>query len=630
LVYLLGGMGVTAFCFLQNVATKDVHFSLDNWGWCGYLGHMTRRGGAVHVATTRRRYKGRLYETHLLRRTYREGGRVKHQTLGNISHLPPRVIEIIRAALRGQEFLPVDEGLEILRTLPHGDVAAVLGSLRKIGLESLLASRRCRSRDLVVAMIVARVLDPCSKLATARGLRADTAFSVLGEVLGVESVDEDDLYRAMDWLIERHGRIETKLARKHLSEGSVVLYDATSSYYTGTHCSLVKFRHPRDGKKDFGQILYGLLTSSEGCPVAVEVFEGNVGDPKTLGVQISKIRRRFGLKRVVLVGDRGMITDARIREELRPVEGLDWITALRAPAIRRLAEEGVLQLSLFDQQDLAQITSPEFPGERLIACRNPLLADERARKRQALLEATEKELERIVVATRRQKRALKGKEKIGLRVGKVINRYKVEKHFNLRITDDTFTYERDTEKIAAEAALDGIYIIRTSVPEEAFDAETTVRTYKSLSLVERAFRSLKMVDLKVRPIHHRVEQRVRAHILLCMLAYYVEWHMRRALAPMLFDDEEKELAEALRDSVVSPARRSPRADRKASRKRTDDDEPVHSFQTLLKNLATIAKNRVRTPATKITDTSAAEFDVLTTPTPLQHRIFDLLDVPLTL
>jgi transposase len=584
---------------------------------------MTTRGGAVHVATTRRRHKGRLYETHLLRRTYREGGKVKHQTLGNISHLPAHLIEIIRAALRGQEFLPVTEAFEIRRTLPHGHVAAVLGSLRKIGLDSLLASRRCRSRDLVVAMIVARVLDPCSKLATARGLRADTAFSALGEELGVDSVDEDDLYEAMDWLIERQGRIESKLAKKHLNEGSVVLYDATSSYYTGRRCSLAKFRHPRDGKKDFGQILYGLLCNREGCPVAVEVFEGNVGDPKTLGKQIAKIRDRFGLGRVVLVGDRGMITEARIREELEPVDGLDWITALRAPAIRKLAEEGALQLSLFDRRDLAEITSPQYPGERLIACRNPFLAQERARKREALLQATEKELDKIVVATRRERQPLRGKAKIGLRVGRVINRYKVAKHFKLKINDDGFTYERDTVKIAAEAALDGIYIIRTSVPKDAFDAQTTVRTYKSLSLVEQAFRSLKLTDLKVRPIHHRLEQRVRAHIFLCMLAYHVEWHMRRALAPVLFDDEERELAEALRDSVVSPARRSSGCRRKVSRKRTDDGVPVHSFRTLLKDLATIAKNRIQP---KIADGSAGEFDVLTTPTPLQRRIFDLLDV----
>jgi transposase len=523
----------------------------------------------------------------------------------------------------------VAEGLQIRRSLPYGHVAAVLGTVGKVGLDSVVSSRRCRSRDLVVAMIVARVLDPCSKLATARGLRADTAFSALGEELGVESVDEDDLYEAMDWLLKRQGRIESKLASKHLSEGSVVLYDATSSYYTGRRCPLAKFRHPRDGKKDFGQILYGLLCNREGCPVAVEVFEGNVGDPKTLGVQISKIRRRFGLGRVVLVGDRGMITDARIREELEPVEGLDWITALRAPAIRKLAEEGALQLSLFDRRDLAQISSPQYPGERLIACRNPFLAEERARKREALLQATEKELDRIVVATQRESRALKGKGKIGLRVGKVINRHKVAKHFKLKITDDAFTYERDTVRIATEAALDGIYIIRTSVPEEAFDAETTVRTYKSLSLVEQAFRSLKLIDLKVRPIHHRLEQRVRAHVFLCMLAYYVEWHMRRALAPILFDDEDRQLAEALRDSVVSPARRSPRSERKAWSKRTDDGMPVHSFRTLLKDLATIAKNRVRTCGPKQADVSAAEFDVLTTPTPLQGRTFDLLGVRIT-
>jgi len=522
--------------------------------------------------------------------------------------------------------LPVTEALEIRRSLPHGHVAAVLGTLRKIGLERLLASRRSRSRDLAVAMVVARVLDPCSKLATARGLRADTAFSALGEELGLESVDEDDLYEAMDWLVERQVRIESKLAKRHLSEGSVVLYDATSSYYTGRRCSLAKFRHPRDGKKDFGQILYGLLCNREGCPVAVEVFEGNVGDPMTLGVQISKVRDRFGLGRVVLVGDRGMITEARIREELEPVEGLDWITALRAPAIRKLADEGALQLSLFDERDLAQITSPQYPGERLIACRNPLLAEERSRKRESLLKSTEKELDKIVAATRRKSRPLRGKAKIGVRVGRVINHYKVAKHFKLKITDDGFTYERDTVKIASEAALDGIYIIRTSVPEDAFDAETTVRTYKNLSLVEQAFRSLKLIDLKVRPIHHRLEQRVRAHVFLCMLALYVEWHMRRALAPVLFDDEQREVAEALRDSVVSPARRSPKSLRKASRKRTDEGVPVHSFRTLLKDLATIAKNRVRACGTKKVEASRAEFDVLTTPTPMQRRIFDLLGV----
>jgi transposase len=536
------------------------------------------------------------------------------------------LIEIIRAALRGKEFLPVTEAFEIRRSLPHGHVAAVLGTLREIGLERLVASRRSKSRDLVVAMVVARVLDPCSKLATARGLKADTAASTLGEELGLESVDEDDLYEAMDWLLERQGRIESKLASKHLREGSVVLYDATSSYYTGKHCSLAKFRRPRDGKKDFGQILYGLLCNREGCPVAVEVFEGNVGDPMTLSAQISKIRDRFGLGRVVLVGDRGMITEARIREELRPVEGLDWITALRAPAIRKLADEGALQLSLFDERDLAEISSPQYPRERLIACRNPFLAEERSRKRESLLESTEKELDKIVAATRRKSRPLRGKAKIGVRVGRVINSRKVAKHFKLRITDEGFTYERDTAKIASEAALDGIYIIRTSVPEDAFDAEATVRTYKSLSLAEQAFRSLKLIDLKVRPIHHRLEQRVRAHVFLCMLALYVEWHMRRALAPVLFDDEDKETAEALRDSVVSPARRSPGAERKALSKRTEDGMPVHSFRTLLKDLATIVKNRVRPCGTKQVEGARAEFDVLTTPTPMQHRIFDLLGV----
>lgn len=590
---------------------------------------MPARSGTVHVATTSRRYKGKVYTSHLLRRTYREGGKVRHETLGNISHLPPELIEIIRNGLRGERYVATSEALEICRSLPHGHVAAVMGTLRKIGLDGVVASRRSRERDLVVAMIVARVIDPISKLATARGLNAATACSSLGSLLGIDAVDEEDLYAAMDWLVEHQGRIENKLARKHLDDGCVVLYDVSSSYYTGRHCSLAEFGHNRDGKRGFPQIVYGLLCDRRGCPIAVEVFEGNTGDPTTLGLQLRKIRRRFGIRRVVLVGDRGVITEARIREELKPVEGLDWITALRAPAIRKLAEAGIVEQSLFDERDLAQIHSPNYPGERLIACRNPFLAEERGRKREELLQATEKELDRIVVATRREKRRLRGKDRIALRVGKMINRRKMAKHFRLTITDTDFSYERDRERVAAEAALDGIYIIRTSVSEAEFTAEMTVRAYKDLSLVESAFRSLKTVDLKVRPIYHRLPNRVRAHVFLCVLAYYVEWHMRRALAPILFDDEDKEFAESLRASIVAPALRSPKARSKARTKRTAGDEPVHSFQTLLKDLATLAKNRVRPRRVKIGSSTAAEFEMLTTPTPHQHRAFELLEIRLS-
>jgi transposase len=382
----------------------------------------------------------------------------------------------------------------------------------------------------------------------------------------------------MDWLVARQGWIERKLAKRHLRDGSLILYDLTSTYYTGDHCSLAKFGHNRDGKKRFPQVLWGLLCNGEGCPVAVEVFEGNVADSKTLASQIRKTRERFGLERVVVVGDRGVITEAQIRKELSPVDGLDWISALRAPAIRALAQAGAIQLSLFDERDLAEITSPEYPGERLIACRNPLLAEERTRKREELLQATERELDKIAAATKRPRRKLTGKERIGLRVGKILNLYKVGKHFKLEITDEGFSYERATGKIAAEAALDGIYVIRTSVPAEGLNAENTVRAYKDLSKVERAFRSLKTVDLNVRPIRHRLADRVRAHILLCMLAYYVEWHMRRSLASILFDEEEREVAEALRNSIVCPARRSPtgkRAIRPPVRWNVPQNRPLH-------------------------------------------------------
>jgi len=585
---------------------------------------MATRNGPVHVATTRRTYNGKVYETHLLRRTYREGGKVKHQTVGNLSHLPPHIIDIIRRGLRG-DLPPEDGGFDILRSLPHGHVAAVLGVLRKIGLEQVIASQPSAERTLVVALVVMRVIRPGSKLATARRIRSESACCSLGLELGLESVREGDLYRAMDWLRKRQGRMEAKLARKHLRDGTLVLYDVSSSYYTGTHCELAEFGHSRDGKKGFPQIVYGLLCNAEGCPVATEVFAGNTGDPKTLGSQIAKIRDRFGVRRVVLVGDRGMITTKRIDEELRDIEGLDWITALRSGAIKKLAEQDVVQPELFDQRDLAEVHSPDYPNERLIVCRNPSLGRERARKREELLRATEEDLARIAAATRRPKRRLKGKDKIGLKVGKVLHRRKMAKHFILEIDEDRFAYRRNEAKIAGEAALDGLYVVRTSVPETCLDAESTVRAYKDLAKVERAFRSMKTVDLKVRPIYHWLADRVRAHVFLCMLAYYVEWHMREQLRPMLFDDHDKEGADALRASIVAPAQRSKAARTKDLTKHTEDGAPAHSFQTLLDDLGTLAKNRVRPRGA-----NDAEFHLLTIPTDLQRKAFDRLGVPIAM
>ena len=557
----------------------------------------------------------------LLREGWREGKKTRKRTIANLSSWPAQKVEMLRRLLRGDTLVPAGEGFQILRSLPHGHVAAVLGALRKVGLDKLIFSSPHDQKPLVVAMIVARIIDPASKLATARGFGHETASNSLGQVLGIEAVDEQALYASMDWLLKRQVAIEKKLAKRHLAETTLVLYDVTSTYFEGRSCSLARFGHNRDGKKGKLQIVIGLLCNPQGCPVAVEVFEGNQGDPGTLTSQIQKVRGRFALDRVVFVGDRGMLTDARITEELKPVEGLDWITALRAPAIQGLVEQGVLQPSLFDEMDLAEIRSPDYPNERLIVCRNPLLAQERRRKREELLQATEeRELDKVVQATQREKRRLKGADKIGLRVGKVVNRYKVGKHFRLEISEDAFRYERDEAKIAQEAALDGLYVIRTSVPANVLDAQQTVRTYKGLSVVERAFRSMKSVDLKIRPIHHHLADRVRSHVFLCMLAYYVEWHMRQALAPILFDDDDKAAGEALRESIVAPARRSPKARNKARTKRTEDGLPVHSFQSLLKDLGTITRNKV---------TVAGEtFDEVTMPTLVQQRAFELLEVPL--
>lgn len=561
----------------------------------------------------------------LLRESYRQDGQVKTRTLANLTHWPPAQLEALRRVLRGDTLVAPEDAFEIIRSLPHGHVAAVLGTLRRLGLDCLLAAQKSHQRDLVVAMIVARLLDPQSKLATARSWHPDTALTSLGQTLGGTAADARALYHAMDWLRRRQPQLEMALAKRHLREGTLALYDLTSTYFEGHTCPLAQFGHSRDGKKGKVQIVVGLVCNVEGCPVAVEVFEGNTGDPTTVAPVITKLRQRFHLRRVVLVGDRGLLTDARIREELKPVEGLDWITALRHPTIRALLDSGVLDLGNFVHTDLIELTAPAYPDERLIACYNATLADERGRTREALLQATERELETIRQATTRAKRRLTGQGNIALRVGKVLQRFKVGKHFTLEISEAGFHYSRNLQSIAAEAALDGLYVLRTSVSAEALDTASTVRAYKSLATVERAFRSLKTVDLYVRPIGHRLTERVRAHVLLCMLAYYVEWHMRQALAPLLFDDDDKAMAEAQRGSVVAPAQRSPRARRKAQTQQTDDGRPVHSFQTLLRDLGTITKNQLRFVHSPLETT-----EMVTTPTPLQQRALDLLQVPLKL
>ncbi|MFQ5601297.1 MAG: IS1634 family transposase [Candidatus Krumholzibacteriia bacterium] len=556
----------------------------------------------------------------LIRESYRVGGKVKTRTLANITHWEPARIEALRQLLKGHVPMGDAEQMEITRSRPHGHVAAVLGTLRKLGLERMLHSRPSRQRDLAVAMIVGRIVEPASKLATARALSKQTLTSSLGECLGLDDVNENDLYEALDWLRSRQPSIEKSLAKRHLQQGSLVLYDVTSTWLEGRSCPLAKLGYSRDRKKDKLQVVFGLLCEREGRPIGVEVFEGNTGDPRTLTSQILKVRERFELERVVFVGDRGMITEARIREELRGVEGLEWISSLRSPQIRKLVNDGMLQPSLFDEVDLAEIHHPKFPGERLIACRNPLLAAERARKRQEMLAATESKLEEIRKATKRESRPLRGKAAIGVRVGRVFARSKMGKHFRYTINDDSFEFERNHESIEREKALDGIYIVRTSLGEEDISAEEAVKTYKGLAVVERAFRSYKTVDLEVRPIFHYNSERVRAHIFLCMLAYYVEWHMRKALASMLFDDDDPDGAQAKRSSIVSPALVSDSAQAKASTKKTPQGLPVHSFRTLLADLATLTKNQVEHRPTGLS------FVSITRPTPLQQNVFDLLKV----
>ena len=573
----------------------------------------------MHVVRVRKVEKGKTYESVLLRQSYREGPRVKKRTLASLTALPAAAIDAVERILRGETLVAVDQALRVERSWPHGHVAAVLGTAQKLGLAALVDPMASRQRDLVMAMIAARVLQPASKLATTRLLDATS----LGPTLDVVDATEDELYSAMDWLLARQERIEARLAKRYLTSGGVVLYDLSSTYVEGEHCSLAKRGYSRDGKPGKEQIEFGLLTNGEGVPVAIEAFAGNTADPATFQGQVEKVRERFGVEEVIWVADRGMLTSAQV-EKLQDVVGAHWVTALRAPTIQQLVEAGSVQLSLFDTQNLAEVTDPRYPGERLIVCHNPLLAEKRARKRDDMLEATERELAKVAVMAQRGaaggRAGLRGAGAIGERVGRVVNKYQMAKHFTRTITDRSLTYARNEASIAREAALDGLYVLRTNVPQERLDTAGVVLSYKSLSHVEQAFRHFKLSDLEVRPIYHYTEPRVRTHLLVCMLAYWVQREMQQALAPLLFVDE----APPKRPDPVAPAPRSERALRKDRTQLTTEGFPVHSFRTLLATLGTLVKNRVvprgADPGTTL--------DLLTQPTPLQQRAFHLLGLQL--
>lgn len=574
---------------------------------------MNAKNRGVHVVTTSRSYKGKTYRNHLLRRSYRENGKVKKKTVANLTRLGDGIVELIRRALHGEDMVPASELFDVLRSPHHGHVDAVLTAVKRLGLETLIASRPSRERDLVIAMVVARILEPQSKLATTKWWGTTT----LPEMLEVGDATEDDLYAAMDWILKQQGRIEKKLAARHLSNDSMVLYDLTSSYFEGITCPLAALGYPRDGISGKLQVNYGLMTDRLGRPVSVSVFKGNTGDTKTLLPQIDKAKKSFGIERLVLVGDRGMITQTQI-DQLKDIAGIDWIGALRPEAIRKLVNDYSIQMELFDERNLFSIQHPDFPGERLVACRNPHLAKLRSEKRMALLEATRKDLEKVLGMVKRGK--LQGADKIGVRVGKVINKHKVAKHFVLDIGSKAFSFMIDEKNVAIEAALDGIYVIRTSLDEKRLGTEDAVRSYKLLAQVERAFRSFKSIDLNVRPIRHRLENRVRAHIFLCMLAYYVQWHMIEAWRPMLFCDEDL-AAKETRDPV-SPAKRSQSALKKAHSGQLENGERVHSFRTLLQNLGALVRNKCRR---KGASADEPVFDINTIPNPEEQKAFRLLD-----
>jgi transposase len=571
------------------------------------VGRKPRPSGAIHVVTNRRQGKHREYVTHLLRRSWREGGKVRNETVGNISHLPEEIVELVRAALKGERFVGFDERFAIQRSLPAGHVEALLLIARRLELARLIDRQASRERALCLAMIVQRVLAPGSKLAMTREFEQST----LASELSVGGACEDELYAALDWLLQRQQRIERALARRHLGEGTLVLYDVSSSYFEGRSCPLAQLGYSRDRKPGTLQIVYGLVCAPDGCPVAVEVFEGSLHDDKTLPAQVDKLKQRFGLSSVIVVSDRGMVTKANL-ELLSETDGAGWITALKAPQVKRLVKHGDLQLSLFDEHNLAEIASDDYPGERLVVCRNPLVAQDRARKREELLQATERALSEI--AHRAERGTLSGEAQIGLAVGAVWNRWRVKKHFELDISDTSLAFRRKRRQIEAEAALDGIYVLRTSAPAELLTTPDVVRVYKQLKEVERGFRTLKG-PLELRPIHHRLEDRVKAHVFLCTLAYYLTWHLRRALKPLLFDDEQP----PERPDPVAKASRSKAAERKAQTKRTATGEPCHSFQTLLTELSTRCRNTIRLP------TTGATFDQLTEPTTTQARALELIE-----
>jgi transposase len=575
---------------------------------------MPARTGAVHVATIKRVYKGKSYTTHLLRRSIRKGKTVTHQTLGNLSHLPDHVIDLIKRSLKGETFVPAADALRITRSLPHGHVEAVLKMIKKLGLDELIASEPSRRRHLVVAMIAERLIFPSSKLANTRHWHDTT----LAQELDVADATADQLYDAMDWLLERQSAIENKLAKRHLSDGALVLYDVTSSYYEGKTCPLARFGHDRDGKSGCPIIVYGALTDAEGRPVAVQVYPGNTGDPKTVPDQVETLTKRFGLSRVVLVGDRGMLTQTQI-DVLKKHPGLGWISALRSGSIRRLLADGLLVKKDLETERLAEISSPDFPGERLVACYNPLLAEQRRQKRQELLAATQAELEKLAVSVKRAAAKPETAAEIGVRAGKIINHYKMSKHFTLTIGDGSLEWVRKQEEITKEELLDGIYVVRTSEPTERLTAADGVRSYKRLALVEQAFRCLKGIDLLVRPIHHRIAERVRAHILLCLLAYYVQWHLRQAWEPLLFEDEGLTEDRPRRDPVA-PAKPSESAKLKKKTHTTAGGLAVQSFRTLMAHLGT----RCRNTCVMTADPNQTRFDQLTEADALQAEALRLI------
>ena len=575
----------------------------------------------MHVATTKRKYKGVTYKNYLIRQNYRENGKVKHKTIANITHLPSDLIETIRRRLK--EGKPISgEGFSIIRSLPHGHVAAILQTIKRIGLDNIIGSKRSKSRDIILGLIIQRLIRPDSKLGSLRNFQDSTATNSVGSELELDSLTRSQLYTALDWLEQRQKRIEKKLAGHHLKAGTIVLYDISGSYYTGKESDLVQYGYNRDKKRGYPQIVYGLICNSEGCPVAVEVFSGDTTDSETLSSQIEKVRRRFGIKQVVWVGDRGMITGKLIQNELRGNQYIDWITALRAPQVKKLVREQAIQLSLFDERNLVEIEAKDYPGERLVVCRNPLLAEQRRLKREDLLKATREELDKIVEATHRKRKPLRGKDAIGVKVGKVIDKYKMGKHISYSIEEDRFTYEINQDSVSEEQTLDGVYVIRTSLAQKAYSAENVVETYKSLSQVERAFRSMKTTRLQIRPIYHWTENRIRAHVFLCMLAYYVEWHIHQKLAPYLYSDDQKEKGKQKRDSVIDPAQKSDAAIEKTVTHQAEDGTPVNSMDTIIDFLGTICKNKMQY------DNHDEPFYTITQPTKEQQKILDLLEVKL--